>query len=89
MEMNFKENKGFRLLEMYERLKKGEYVVKAKLAEDYAVSEKTIQRDIDDLRAFLMQNQYEGSEVDIRYSKAKNAYHLVQRRSEFGYMSIP
>ena len=47
----FKENKGFRLLNIYERLNKGETVNKEKLAGEFGVSPKTIQRDLDDLRA--------------------------------------
>lgn len=42
----FRENKGFRLLNIYERLNKGETVNKEKLADEFGVSPKTIQRDL-------------------------------------------
>ena len=47
------ENKGARLLDMYERLSHGEVIYKKELAEIYGVTVKTIQRDIDELRAYL------------------------------------
>lgn len=53
MKMDYSGNKGFRLLSIYERLNKGEMLNKAKLAEMFGVGVKTIQRDIDDLRAYL------------------------------------
>jgi len=42
MEIDFKENKGFRLLQLYERLSRGEVVCKAELAQKFAVTDKTI-----------------------------------------------
>ena len=53
MALSFKENKGLRLLSMSERLNKGEYLHKGALVQEFGVSEKTIQRDIDDLRAYI------------------------------------
>ena len=49
MEIDFKENKGFRLLQLYERLSRGEVIHKAELAQKFAVTDKTIQRDIEEL----------------------------------------
>ncbi len=40
--MNYKSNKGFRLLNIYERLNKGEMIDKANLATDFGVTQKTI-----------------------------------------------
>ena len=48
MKLDYCGNKGFRLLSIYERLNKGEILHKTELAEQFSVSEKTVQRDIDD-----------------------------------------
>ena len=45
--LNYRGDKGFRLLNLYERLNKGEMIDKKRLANDFGVSLKTIQRDID------------------------------------------
>ena len=58
MLLDYKGNKGFRLLNIYERLNKGEVVNKETLADDFGVSLKTIQRDIDDLRAYLAETHF-------------------------------
>ena len=53
MNENENENKGARLLDMYDRLSHGEILSKKALADAYGVTTKTIQRDIDELRAHL------------------------------------
>ena len=51
--MNENENKGARLLDMYDRLSRGELLSKKELADTYGVTTKTVQCDIDELRAHL------------------------------------
>ena len=80
---NFRENKGFRLLNIYERLNKGEKVSKQRLAEDFGVSVKTIQRDIDDLRAYISETHFTDFEASVRYDRAKNCYYLVRLDREW------
>lgn len=80
---NFRENKGFRLLNIYERLNKGEKVSKQRLAEDFGVSVKTIQRDIDDLRAYVAETHFTDFEASVRYDRAKNCYYLVRLEREW------
>lgn len=80
---NFRENKGFRLLNIYERLNKGERVSKQQLAEDFGVSVKTIQRDIDDLRAYISETHFTDFEASVRYDRAKNCYYLVRLDREW------
>ena len=80
---NFRENKGFRLLNIYERLNKGERVSKKRLAEDFGVSVKTIQRDIDDLRAYISETHFTDFEASVRYNRAKNCYYLVRLEREW------
>ncbi len=74
--LDYKGNRGFRLLNIYERLNNGEIINKSELADAYNVSEKTIQRDIDDLRAYLCETHFDDGEAVIKYSKSKNGYYL-------------
>lgn len=83
MLLDYKGNKGFRLLNIYERLNKGEIVNKETLADDFGVSLKTIQRDIDDLRAYLAETHFTESDVSIKYDKAKNGYYLIRLEREW------
>lgn len=82
-EINYKENKGFRLLNINERLNKGEVISKAQLAQEYGVTEKTIQRDIDDLRAYMEEKYFNEIEVAIKYDKRKKGYYLVRFEREW------
>jgi len=75
------EDRGFRLLRLYETLNKGISLKKAALAEQFCISEKTVQRDIEDLRAYLAEEQ--DSFAEIRYDKAKNEYRLVRSEREW------
>lgn len=73
MKLNFNGNKGFRLLNLNERLNKGEILGKHTLSLDYGVSEKTIQRDIDDLRTYLAEMHTYESDILIKYDKTKTS----------------
>ncbi len=81
--INYNGNKGFRLLNIYERLNKGETVDKAQLAELFGVTQKTIQRDIDDLRAYLAETHFTENKVAIKYDKSRNVYYLVRYEREW------
>ncbi len=48
-----KHSKNSRTLDMYVRLCEGRVINKAEEAERFGVDERSIQRDIDDIRAFL------------------------------------
>ena len=76
------ENKGARLLDMYERLSHGEVISKKELAEIYGVTVKTIQRDIDELRAYLAEKSLQGDRGTIEYSPAKKGYRLIRSTYE-------
>ena len=78
-----RENKGFRLLKLYNRLNKGEMLIKSKLAKEFNASEKSIQRDIDDLRAFLTENHYDEQDIEIKYNRAKGGYILIRSDREW------
>ena len=81
--INYNGNKGLRLLSIYERLNKGEIIEKVQLAEYYSVTQKTIQRDIDDLRAYLVEKYSSENEVAIKYDKVKKGYYLVRFEREW------
>ncbi|MDR1885776.1 MAG: WYL domain-containing protein [Synergistaceae bacterium] len=76
-------DKSFRLIGMYEMLSRGGGVAKLDLAERFGVSEKTIQRDIDDLRAYLAEGRPSESGASIRYDRARNEYALVRFEREW------
>ena len=81
--INYNGNKGFRLLSIYERLNKGELLIKDKMSIEFGVSEKTIQRDIDDLRAYLAETHFSEKEALIKYDKVKGGYYLVRFEREW------
>lgn len=79
-----KDNKGQRMLAMYDRLLRGELLNKKHLSEEYGVTEKSIQRDMDDLRNYLSEMQTKGGHAEILYDRKKNGYELV--RSSYDYL---
>ena len=81
--IDFGTNKGFRLLNIYERLNKDEYINKDNLAIEFNVSKKTIQRDIEDLRAYIAETHFDEFDTSIKYSKSKNSYYLVRFEREW------
>lgn len=81
--MEMSNNKGFRLLNIYERLNKGEKISKEQLANEYGVSLKSIQRDIDDLRAYIAETHFCENEISIKYDKGGNYYYLVRLEREW------
>lgn len=74
------ENKGQRLLGIYHRLSRGELISKEVLAREYGVTEKSIQRDIDDIRSYLAGDRDEGA-TDICYDRQAKGYRLVEEES--------
>lgn len=81
--IDYNGNKGFRLLSIYEMLNKGELITKPYLAEQFNVTEKTIQRDIDDLRAYLADTHFAEGEVSIQYDRVRGGYFLVRMEREW------
>ena len=63
-----------RLLAMYRMLLGGESLCKKELAARYAISEKSIQRDIECLRNFIAETEADG--VRLIYTRRKNRYIL-------------
>ena len=73
--------KSFRLINMYEKLNRGDIINKKKFAEEFGISEKSAQRDIDDLRTYLYESG--GNETAIEYDYEKNGYRLVKQERTF------
>lgn len=59
--MNNKHSKNSRTLSMYVRLCAGKRINKAEEANRFGVDERSIQRDIDDIRAFLEDQKAEST----------------------------
>ena len=57
--------KTFRLLNLYERLNRGETVNKKDFANAFGISEKSVQRDIDDLRIYLAECYENGDDITV------------------------
>lgn len=75
--------KSFRLLNLYERLNRGDIINKKEFAAAFCISEKSVQRDIDDLRAYLAECYGAGDEVTVEYSYRNHGYYLVKKEKEF------
>ncbi len=83
MGINYSINKGIRLLKMYEMLQRGEHISKQQLMNYFHVTAKTVQRDIDDLRAYFAEVEYLAAEDIISYSRSKGGYSLSKTRLEW------
>jgi len=74
-----KQSKNFRTLDMYARLCEGKVLNKAEEAQRFGVDERSIQRDIDDIRAFLAEKTIssDGESRTIEYSRKEKGYVLA------------
>lgn len=82
-----KYSKSARTLDMYIRLCEGKILNKADEAEKFGVDERSIQRDIDDIRSFLDERAVRnaGTYGKIEYDRAKKGFML--RQTETSMMS--
>lgn len=69
-------NKKSRMLEIFFRAMKGEYISVKKLADEYKVSSKSISRDIAEIKAFLYENRDLVENVELKYSTSSKSYYL-------------
>ena len=72
-----KESKNFRILDMYVRFCEGKSINKAEEARRFNVDERSIQRDIDDIRAFLDERSMSGYGRKIEYDRTKKGFVMV------------
>ena len=70
------QSKNLRILSLYDRFNQGEILVKNKLADEFHVDKRSIQRDIKDLNDFLAE---QGDHKEILYNKDKKGYELKKR----------
>lgn len=68
-------DKNFRMLSMYDRLSKGKILYKSEAANYFQVNEKSIQRDIEDIREYL----------DAEFARTGNENRLVYDHRQNGY----
>ena len=73
------DNRSYRLLDLYKRLQQGEVLSKRELADQYRVSEKTVQRDIEGLREYLAGEQ---SYLEVVYDKEAGGYRISRESAE-------
>ena len=73
---NSLQDKKYRILDIFFRLLKGEFVSVRQLADEYSVSGKTVSRDINEIRAYLSENEYRNGNAQIEYSHREKAYYL-------------
>ena len=71
--------KNARVLDMYYRLCQGKVINKAEAAGRYGVDERSIQRDIDDIRAFLDELNVSGGSDGrrIEYSRGDKGFYMT------------
>ena len=75
-------DKIIRVLQMYAKLMDGQSISKTEEARKYGVDERSIQRDIEDVRRFLdVDTERTGVINSLVYDRADNVYHLEQENS--------
>lgn len=84
---NLNASKNHRVLDLYVRLCEGKTIIKSVEAERYGVNDRSIQRDLDDIRAYLENRRAEsGTEQrSITYSRSKKGF--VMEGSEAALMT--
>lgn len=66
-----------RVLRIYTKLMMGEIINKAEAADSFGVNQRSVQRDIDDLRAFFDDQNSEGAPLkEIVYSRELGGFYL-------------
>jgi len=68
-----------RVLNIYRRLIKGEVIHKGTEARRFGVTEKTIHRDIDEIRNLLADVQNDGEVCELRYSRVNKGYIMTDQ----------
>lgn len=75
--MNGIYNKKNRVLDIFFRMLKGESVSVKRLAKEYAVSNKTITRDINEIKDFIAENRISGNNLILEYSYSDCCYRIL------------
>ena len=72
-----KRRKHERILDMVFALEDGKQLSKSELANEYEVDERTIQRDIDDIRAYYSDAFLKFGLKEVVYDRASNRYKIA------------
>ena len=80
--LDYKGDKSLRMLDIFERLNKGEHLSKRDLRSYYGVGEKTIQRDIDDIRNYLADKQGDEPDATVKYNRGQKFSPQKVRRKD-------
>ena len=78
MDYNSTEAKSMRLLALYSRLLNGETIKKQELVDEFGVTQRSIQRDIEDLRVFFSE---ERQGRDVSYDPKTKGYRLDRHQA--------
>ena len=70
-------SKQYRILEIFLRLFRGEDISVKQMAEEYGVSAKSITRDINDIKAFLLNRRDAAGNAELTYCHRDKCYRLV------------
>lgn len=81
-------NKAQRLLTIYTRLLNNQGVNKMNLADELEVDERTIQRDIDDIRNYLFDNEEFQQRMEVTYQHKTNEYRLIRQIKYYRKLGI-
>lgn len=79
--MDYKHSKTNRVLDLYRRLCEGRVISKSEEAARFGVDARSVQRDLDDIRAYLDERVGEGETRQIIYSRQKKGYLLSGQKS--------
>lgn len=79
-----KSDKIFRLLQMHERLSRGEHLIKSNTISEFGIPAKTFQRDIDSLRSYY----FEQGVGELIYDRRENCYRLIERPDQLTKQEI-
>ena len=65
-----------RILDIFFRLLRGDFVSVKQLADEYSVTGKTVSRDINEIKSYLSENGFRNKNAQIIYSDKERAYYL-------------
>lgn len=71
-----KQSKNYRILDLYQRLCEGRVISKPEEAKRLGVDERSIQRDIDDIRAFFSEQLENGDTREVVYDRKRKGFVL-------------
>ena len=76
----YKREKYARILDIYVRFCEGKIINKSEEAQRFGVDERTIQRDVDDIRAFINNYSMSSDTRCIKYSRSHKGYMMKNQK---------